>query len=214
MRTYTPVLALLLAACGGSIAAPIGDGGTTADGNVNDTGAQDSGTSSKCPATVPPDQSPCALPEGFRCEYGTSANTFCNQLATCTQGRWDIPPTGGDPQLCSGKNPPACAPTFASVPVGKSCTKDYPTSCEYPEGSCACAVNMNGPYPVDPAAVAKWFCAVPTEKGCPMPRPKIGSDCNVAPSVTCDYGACILPGGAMLQCQGGSWQEAMWGCPD
>jgi hypothetical protein len=208
------LVAVASGACGGSVASPIDDGGTSTDGNVSDTGIKDSGTSSKCPATLPTNQSSCALPEGFRCEYGTSSNTMCNTLATCTQGQWQVLLTGAFPQECSGTNPPACAPTFASVPVGQSCSKDYPTSCEYPEGICACTVDLNGPYPVDAAAVAKWYCGVPQQKECPVPRPKLGTDCNVGPNVVCDYGACILPGGAVLQCQNGSWQDAMYGCPD
>lgn len=208
--------ALASAACGGSVVTPFDDGGPGGpDAAVIDTGSiEDTGASRKCPATAPANQSPCALAEGFRCEYGSSGNPICNTFATCSQGKWNIALTGSDPQQCSGKNPPACAPTFASVPVGKSCSADYPTSCEYPEGVCACTVNLGGPYPADAAAVAKWFCGVPQQKGCPVPRPKIGSDCSVPADLSCDYGACVLPGGTVLQCQSGSWQEAPWACPD
>ena len=196
-------------ACGGSLSTPFDDGGV-GDGGASDTGVKDSG-STKCPATVPADQSSCSLPDGFTCEYGSSNLTMCNQLAMCNQGKWLLGGPGPDPQQCGIKNPPACPSTFASVPTGQSCSKDYPTSCEYPQGSCACTINMGGPFPADAASVAKWYCSHPDAQ-CPMPRPKVGSDCNVPSSVTCDYGACILPGATVLQCNSGSWQETPWAC--
>ncbi len=213
MRNLVLVVCTFIVGCGGSVAQPIGDAGPDSplgnDGSVND-----GGVTGKCPANVPQNGAPCS-PEGFSCEYGSSQLTMCNVIARCESGAWSIPvpPPGPPPPECTDKNSPKCPSTFASVPVGKSCSADYPTHCNYPEGECACTVDMGGPFPLDAAAVAKWYCGKPQNPICPVPRPKIGSPCSAPASVQCDYGACVLPGGTVLQCEGGYWQETPWACP-
>lgn len=217
-RVQSLVLCTLVAACGGSIASPIGtnDSGTGNDGGSgNDSGVGlDGGGSGACPPQLPTNGSACSR-EGLACEYGSSHISYCNVIATCSGGQWTIPPPPPGPfPECSAKNPPACPATFASVPVGTSCSKLYPTHCNYPEGECACTVDLGGPFPEDASALAKWFCSKPQNPSCPNPRPKIGSACNVSPSVDCNYGACVLPGGTVLHCESGIWQETPWACPD
>jgi hypothetical protein len=202
---------LVVAACGGSVANPIGsDAGT--DAKAVDTGLEiDTGVGG-CPASLPKQGTACS-PNGFACEYGSSILLHCNLRAFCNDGAWELPtPPPNFPPECSGKNPPACPASFKSVPVGTSCSKDYPAECVYPEGECACAVPV-GPFPEDAASVAQWICGKPKSPQCPLPRPKIGSPCNVPSAVQCDYGACVLPGGTVLKCQSGTWQEELFGCP-
>lgn len=213
MKTAIIVGCTLLVACGGSIAQPIGGNDGGSDGSTQKDATTDAGTSG-CPANVPANGAPCS-PEGFACEYGSSNLLMCNVVARCENGAWSIPvpPPGPPPPECVSKNPVACPATFASVPIGTSCSKDYPTHCNYPEGECACTVDLGGPFPEDAAAVAQWYCGKPSSPACPKPRPKIGTSCSAPPNVICDYGACILPGGTVLQCQDGTWQEQLFGCP-
>ncbi len=219
MKRFASSFALLvLVACGGSIASPIDpDGGSGNDGGSNkDSGIGVDAGSTKCPASLPQNGTACS-PNGFVCEYGSSPLLQCNVRAYCNDGQWEIPmpPPGPIPPECSGgKNPPACPVSFESVPVGTSCSKDYPTECVYPEGECACAVPTAGPFPEDAAAVAKWICGKPANPSCPVPRPKIGSPCSLPENVQCDYGACVLRGGTVLHCSAGTWQEELFGCPD
>ena len=216
MKAQLFAFCTLLMACGGSIASPIGgsdaatDTGSTQDGSI----VVDGGGSSKCPVSAPSDGAICSV-NNLRCEYGSSNLTICNTIATCTDGAWSVPtpPPGPVPVECYEKNAPACPATFASVPVGTSCSKAYPTHCNYPEGECACTVDLGGPFPEDAASVAKWYCGKPNDAKCPLPRPKMGTPCNVPSSVSCDYGACVLPGGTVLECKGGLWQETFWACP-
>ncbi|CAN5128687.1 hypothetical protein BH09MYX1_BH09MYX1_50810 [soil metagenome] len=216
MKSAIVVGCTLIVACGGSVATPIGgdDSGTDVGTGVDTGISVDGGGTVKCPPTTPSTGQACA-PEGLACEYGSSNILACNVVAHCENGAWAIPfPPGPGPNECGTKNPPACPSTFAGVPVGTSCSKDYPTHCNYPEGECACTVPSSGPFPADAAAVAKWICGTPTEPSCPSPRPKIGSPCAVSAKVRCDYGACVLIGGTVLKCDAGVWQEEMFGCPD
>jgi len=53
--------------------------------------------------------------------------------------------------------------------------------------------------------------ADPSNKGCPEPRPDIGTACS-QPNLSCSYGAC--KGGIALQCTGGLWQQEATACLD
>jgi hypothetical protein len=81
-------------------------------------------------------------------------------------------------------------------------------TCDYPEGTCLCTSDPGG-LPIGGGPV--WDC-VPVSKGCPSPRPKLGTPCSVPSSTECDYGQCS--GGVGEQCVDGSWAIAtLIGCP-
>lgn len=209
MRTY-PLLLLgaLLTACGGATLTTPSDGGTDT-GASGDSAVDTGGSYATCPASIPIADSACAF-EGVKCEYGSNPTVSCNAVAQCQGGRWSImvPPPGG---CIPEPNPPACPPTFASVPRGASCSAAYPTFCSYPEGQCGCTV-ATGPYPMDASAAAIWICDSP-KVGCPRPRPRLGTACASA-GMVCDYGSCTLPTGVQLECTGGVWTEGFAPCPD
>lgn len=214
MRTLGPLLvALTLAACGGSTVSPI-DGGNGNDGGSGNDASSDAGGGSPCPPSPPTAGTKCGGGNGiapqYECEYGSSSNRACNIVATCDDtGQWTLSsPAPG----CGGKNPPTCPSTYASVPQGKSCSESYPLDCLYPEGICSCTPGAGGPVPLDAAAAATWHCDVPSDSKCPKPRPKLGSACST-PNLLCDYGACIFPSGTAMRCTNGYWQLSDVPCP-
>ena len=222
MRVTLLIGCTVLFACGGTVGDPIGGNdsgsdGTTNDGSIGDSGKDapitDGGTTA-CPPTLPTNGDPCGTPK-LACEYGSSTLLMCNLVATCNGGKWNIPfpPPGPPPPQCSNVNSPKCPPSYASVPVGQSCSAEYPLFCNYPETACACTVAQGGPFPADAAAVAKWYCGgKPSDPSCPLPRPKLGTACSV-PDAMCDYGMCQFVGGVLIQCSGGVWRERNFGCP-
>jgi hypothetical protein len=84
--------------------------------------------------------------------------------------------------------------------------------CDYPQGRCACTVQAGGPALLDASAVSIWICQDPSAPGCPTPRPRLGSPCS-QDGLTCDYGACDIPGGIGETCNGGIWIQAGVACP-
>ena len=56
-----------------------------------------------------------------------------------------------------------------------------------------------------------WFCNT-ADTNCPSVRPRVGDSCTSG-GQTCNYGACTLPQGVALQCEGGTWQPTDVPCP-
>jgi len=206
MRTLLTLACTLVVACGGSTVDPGTDAGTDS-GTGGDT-STDSGGGGGCPALAPTAGANCT-PPALTCEYGASANRACNTVATCgASGTWTIQTPG---IACGTKNPPKCPATYASVPQGTSCSDAYPSDCTYPEGMCTCAP-PSGPVALDASASARWFCDVPSDPKCPKPRAKLGTACST-PNLVCDYGACELPDGTAMKCEGGLWKLTDVPCP-
>jgi hypothetical protein len=194
-----------MVACGGVTIDPLQDGGP---GNDSGPGPGDAAPSPYCPTSPPSQGAACSHP-GLTCEYGSDPNVYCDTVAQCMGGAWEVnvPPPSGCP---TPPNPSACPATFASVPVGQHCGNLVGTTCDYAQGFCGCAVPSMGPYPDDASAVAIWICDSP-QAGCPMPRPKLGTACSQE-GLQCDYSPCSLPTGTSLVCQSGAWQEQQFGC--
>jgi hypothetical protein len=185
--------AMVAAACGGRV-----DGGLPDAGGGGDGGP---GPSPICPAQAPAENTSCGH-EGAQCEYGTNTDYLCNTLAVCSGGRWLYEKGFAD---CSTGLAPGCAPDSSSVPRGEACDP-LGTRCNYPDVVCQCAY-PNGPATMSPL----WECESPGP-GCPIPRPRIGSACDVPADVTCDYGSCTVTDGVLLGCQDGAWVQQSVAC--
>jgi hypothetical protein len=194
------VLGLSLVGCGGVQSGLSGDGG--ADQSSAETG------SGPCPGQAPNVGDSC---EGtLECEYGSDPDVRCDVVVVCKGGQWanEFPAR----EACATTNPATCPASFSDV--GKTCSP-VDITCVYPEARCSCSTHC-GPlgFIGDGGPIAEWCCldAPPSTPGCPSPRPRVGSACTAASSVTCDYGFC--EGNVALQCDDGSWQpDTMLGCP-
>jgi hypothetical protein len=196
----------VLAGCGGATFVDNGgDGGGAGDSGGGDGGTSDSGRGA-CPASAPATGAACA-DTALACEYGTSPIVQCNQLYTCSGGRWSAPGNGSDPKFCHPSTS-GCPATRGAVPVGTTCAPSG-LECDYPSSRCACTTPISGPARLD--AGTEWVCDSP-RGDCPAPRPLVGSACTSA-GKTCDYGACTLPGGVSLTCADGRWQNRPTPCP-
>ncbi len=160
---------------------------------------KDSGTTTTtptpCPSSAPADGTSCS-DEGLECEYGTALFFTCDVVATCTSGKWSIPPPPPNP--CSGleTNGPSCPAKRAEVEEGVACSPQ--AVCQYPEGVCWCASDHTG-------APQIWTCY--PEAGCPAQRPRLGTTC-ASKGLTCDYAGC----GLTVACSGGRWIEGTGAC--
>jgi hypothetical protein len=218
-----------LVACSGSVTVVGngGDNGTDGGGIGSSSGSGSGGPGAgPCPTTQPSAGSACSSSD-LACEYGgfgpyNMLNGMqhpydvqgCDTVATCT------PAPGGGALVWSLQGPtmnvcfaisPACPSTYASVPRGSACTTSG-TICDYfEEGRCECT------QPGGPACAGTqctyWFCQDPKTSGCPTSRPALGSVCNVAAGVTCDYGSCTIQGGTAESCTKGVWTQAIIPCP-
>ena len=193
---YIGLLAWAAAACGGIVS-----------GNTDGGGGGDGG--GVCPGSLPAEGTSCSR-NGLECEYGSNTNYTCNSVALCNGSSWTY--YKNDPQYCSTGLEPGCPASSSQVPQGSSCTPQG-TRCNYADVVCECTYQA-GPVQIDDAGntVASWICEQPVQ-GCPIPRPKLGSACNVSSDVSCDYGSCSLEGGVLLTCQSGAWQRASVMCP-
>jgi hypothetical protein len=167
--------------------------GTAPSGSSS--GAPDAGGGLVCPASAPNPGSACPR-VGFDCEYGTSPNLACNQLARCVAAGWSYPL---HPTCPMG----TCAGTYDAIQAGSACSPDGLT-CAYPKGTCICAT-PSGPVVRLDGGGAQWQCR-PSTLACRSPRPNVGTPCTEE-GRTCDYGSCISPPGVVLQCRSAVWQE-------
>jgi hypothetical protein len=151
------------------------------------SGGGDAGTT-ECPAHAPAANAKCT-DNGLECEYGSSPDIACNQLAECESNVWTYLASG----TCTMN---AC--DTAGV------------SCAYPQGTCVCG--SSGPVRVslDGGSFGPTWSCQPATAACPSPRPDLGTACST-PTQICDYGSC--EGGIAMECKGGAWQRAMTACP-
>ncbi len=192
---------------GMDVAADRGD-----DGAAMDSASVDARTFS-CPPSPPEAGAPCVPPRGGCdggscmsllkvCEYGEDPNLACNTLYVCDDaGTWTPRAVGvADASCPTAPNDSKCAIDFASVPRGQACAPTDPALCSYTEGFCGCAKVGNS---ADGGSVMKWSCEAPVP-GCPVPRPKLGSACNLDSALECDYWGCGLQTGVWMYCPGPS----------
>ena len=233
MRAPVLALAsILLLGCGGAFApaepggdgGPAADGGGTGDGSPHDSAPPgDSGPlpdgggpdvidfdaappwSPICPPSAPAIGSACSLVNA-ECEYGGAWwSVSCDTVVRCDAGQWTLEhPSFESCTPEPGPNAPACPATYASVPMGASCT-DTSLSCVYAQGLCSCQIPLGGPVMLDGGS-GYWGC-VPGS-GCPFPRPRIGSACGAASGTYCTYEACSYG----QSCQGGVWVPEQEAC--
>ncbi|MGH7285229.1 MAG: hypothetical protein ACRELY_27215 [Polyangiaceae bacterium] len=174
-----------------------GDGGSQRDGGSS----SDASLSSACPGSIPAAGTPCTI-DGLICEYGSSDLEFCNTVAKCTSGTFDITPPEDACQneLDAGGTCPA---TLGEIEAGSACPT-FGQACTYAEGSCGCGfVNHSAD---------EWVCDTSPGAGCPTPRPKLGSTCSPN-GLMCDYGACTILGNPDMACDGGVWFDVTVPCP-
>jgi hypothetical protein len=202
------VLAVLVVACGGqSQNPPDGGTGSGSGGGSGSSGSSSGGASAGCPPSPPTAHASCTTSSS--CEYGGDPDPDCNALWICANNDWT---TVVSSEASCPTAPPGtrgCPISYAQVPVGQACTID--TECAYPQGRCACTEQVSGPAQGNGGST--WVCESPAS-GCPEPRPQGGTSCNANANLTCDYGACTLPGGVNMQCVDGAWAVAFSACPD
>jgi hypothetical protein len=190
-----------------------GSGGSSGSGSTGSSGSS-GGTSDAavpgCPGSPPLAGAAC-VPEGLTCEWGSSNVAGCDTIGVCRGGAFDFNAINPGVRDCGGGPPIACPSSYASVPVGQTCTPagGY---CDYSEGRCACGQPAGPVLLVDGSPAEIWMCQKP-QSGCPQPRPRLGSSCSIEGQF-CDYGGCgEVPGGSAEQCTGGVWVEAEEACP-
>jgi hypothetical protein len=200
---------LCAAGCGIGHSQAADDGGTGPGGDDGGGGgAHDGGLVSGCPSSPPASGAACHSAD-LRCEYGSDPSIACNTVAHCVSGAWSVtPPEAGNCPTPMGSK--SCPSTYASVPEGSACDHQG-LECGYPQGYCVCTESFSGPPMIDASHAPLWYCDT-TTKDCPSPRPHAGSPCS-KPSQYCDYGVCNLPGGAVMICTGGAWQDQEFACP-
>ncbi|MEO8798411.1 MAG: hypothetical protein ABI551_11035 [Polyangiaceae bacterium] len=201
----------LVPACGGAVS---GDEGSTPDGgsgNGSDAGSDGGGGNAKaCPATM--QTSGACSPEGIHCEYGTSNGSCDNPSVDCEHGQWTVPLAVPRPQ-CHGTEE-GCPGARSDITPGATCG-DTDRMCSYEgQGRCACSAQVGGPVQVNPDGgelPKQWRCETP-QTGCPADRPRVGSACSSV-GQSCDYGACSIPDGVMIDCSKNAiWEFSDYGC--
>ena len=136
---------------------------------------------------------------GLQCQYGTNWFQGCSQIAECAASGWTLtgPPSSCAPSVC-----PTSYPALADGGLPACAQSLQVTNCWYPQGECQCSAGLGGP-----AMPLGWYC-VPTAPGCPYPTPAPGTQCT-QPGQICG-GYC---GGNGVECEGGTWQAKVQGCP-
>jgi hypothetical protein len=223
MHTRRPMrrialLAGLVVGCGGAVALP-GSGGPGGAAS-SDAGAGEDASSPDplephgalgpdCPPTVPVAGTSCAN-TAAECEYGNNRDPECNTIMVCSNPSrtWSLlDRTCTDPAPGLG---PGCPATLSAVTVGGGCATTG-LVCDYPEARCGCELPPSGPdgppSPTPPPPPSPhWACSVaPTDPGCPIDRPRIGSLCNFQGGGGCAYGVCDVPGSDLYSCVFGYW---------
>jgi hypothetical protein len=156
-----------------------------------------------CP-TNPPSQDETCDNIGLWCEYGSAPDPYCD-------GLWQCGPSGTWQPRGNGICPPPdamCPASYADADGDHGKCPIENQACDYPQGTCICSQDPGG-LPV--ANGPLWGC-IPVTPGCPSPRPRLGTTCDVSSGTSCDYGACS--GGVAEDCVDGYWSiDVMIGCP-
>ena len=210
-----PVASTLVVSCGGSTTdlGPSSADGSTSDGGGRSDASTDAASfgdakksddaalSAECPSSVPTTGDSCTV-DGLECEYGTSDLLFCNTLARCTGGSFNV--TGPEEACANELDAGGTCPTSRDqIEAGSSCPT-FSQVCEYAEGSCGCGFVGH--------VSDQWVCDTPAGSGCPAPRPKLGSVCS-SNGLACNYGSCTILGNPSMICDGGIWFQANVACP-
>lgn len=218
---------LLLAACGDAIVA-------TGSG-VSDTVGPSLGSTAPVEVTEP-----CATaaigaactnaPD--ECELGEGAALGCNARVACNGFRWVRAASAADCGTCPPSADGGAADgiceytndrrTCALVAVDRDAGADADTIVDAESladaGSLADAAVDAETADADAGADSGepdsgdariWTC-IDAPEGCPRVRPHVGLRCVVP--MTCDYGACVLPGGHAMECVGEFWHVASVRC--
>jgi len=177
-----------------------GETGSSSGASGSSGSVADAGPLVACPMIAPNAGSICPK-VGLECEYGTSSDIRCNQVAVCDATGWVYNAASNCP---TG----TCPLAYADIHAGDHCAVPNLT-CAYPLGTCICAPDTGGPVRlVDASLDTSWTCFAATV-ACRSPRPHLGDTCN-DDKRTCDYGDCV--GGVMLECTGGFWQDDTMPC--
>jgi hypothetical protein len=217
IRKAWVLLAVVTVGCGGKfVGVGPSDGSPDASGNdSSDDAATDAATdapiindaggdaappwSPVCPTEQPAPGSACSASASVECEYGRlQYDIGCDLVLECTDGVWQSATLGPSSCQPDGPNSAACP---ASLPTGVC--NDNNLRCEYPEGVCQCSAGFGGPIELDGGL--SWFCN--PGKGCPMPRPRLGSSCATGDQ-NCTYLTCEFA----EDCQDGYWQGQFEAC--
>lgn len=145
-----------------------------------------------CPTSAPSPGGSCSgLGSGLECEYGSSWYLGCDTVYVCTNlGTWTTQTKG----YC-----PPDASTCPAVDASATCISAG-QPCDYADRHCACETQCGGPC----CGSLMWACYVPANKGCPYPRPDVGTACP-SEGQSCSYGDCCS--GTHLLCTGGLWRN-------
>jgi hypothetical protein len=177
------------------------------DGAPDGSAGVDGAAATACPAAQPTPGDPCSTSlDGLSCEFGTDPDLACNALLECSGGRWVVSTLATNAQEpgCPTARDPSCPASESQVPRGQSCSAAM--TCGYADGICDCMIP-----PLPAVGSLTWFCNA-ADTTCPSVRPRVGDSCTSG-GQTCNYGACTLPQGVALQCDGGTWQPTDIPCP-
>ncbi len=158
----------------------------------------------KCPTMPPSPESPCTGEGG--CSYGTSPRIDCRMFFVCTfegaangRSRWFQSRAGDCKQPPDGFCPVAPQPGQGCVVIANPGDR---VPCTYPDNTmCQCICGR----PCQ--QTGSWSCfAPPSGRGCPATPPNYGTQCP-AQGIECRYANPCEPGGAVMFCRGGIWEQ-------
>jgi hypothetical protein len=165
-------------------------------------------TTFSCPDARPDEDSPCDV-VGAACEYGSSADSFCNATLRCEGDPEGLRAWTSSPvPLCPTNECPADTTRMADL-SGKPCSVpsvdggppgvDDELLCNVADALCACTT---GPTAANGHARV-WVCLEAVGE-CAGRRPLAGRPCSPA-GQECDYGACTFKHGVRMKCLGAVW---------
>lgn len=156
----------------------------------------------RCPATVPVDNSPCALPSGMFCVWDEKC--IASSRGQCVGGKWQTKHGGcGGPDLCPSTIPEKGTTCPKTAPgTGFGCT--YRNACGVPAFAFCSASTWGVEGYANPPCT--------TTPDCPSSLPTPGSGCSGSR-------VCVYPNGCgsvdYAQCYGGgTWFVSKLACPD
>lgn len=187
-------------ASGGSGAESGSSSGGSGAASGSGSGGSDAGAG-ECPAHAPTANAKCT-DNGLECEYGSSPDIDCNQLAECENNLWTYAASG----TCTMSTCPA---TYDKITDSARCDMAG-VSCAYPQGTCVCGSSGPPRVSLDGSTFGPTWSCQPATAACPSPRPDIGTACST-PTQLCNYGSC--EGGIAIECKDGTWQRVLTACP-
>jgi hypothetical protein len=216
-----PVLAAMIAACGGVSLKPAtldggaGAGGGSSGSEAGSAGAGGNGgagtagggaTVSPCPGQPPIDGTDCTH-EGLSCGWGDDPRgDRCRTQATCSSTQWHV--TSPNTTFCTPLQAVGACPTDT---VSAPCTMD--TTCAKSDGNPCRCTNCAPTSELCGATTPSWNCPPPvTTAGCPAAEPNFGTPC-ASEGVECAY-FWLDCGHPDRVCSHGVWTPGqILGCP-